>query len=232
VALAEGHAVLDSIRAVATLPGVGALGDVVVAGHSQGGRAALSAAEIAPAYAPDLNLVGAVALAPGVELPALAEHLAESPLTGDALIGAIGLRAGYPDLDLSTVFTASAIADVPRIETECLDTTFARYQTLATRDVISHDAGALPELQSLLEDNSPGAVAPTIPILLAHGEDDQQVPVDLSGRLEAKYCALGVTDMRHTYPGQDHDEVVDAAVEDALTFIADRFDHRPATGTC
>src|SRR4029453_674633 len=94
VVLAEGRAVLDSIRAVAGLPNVGQLGDVMLAGHSQGGRAALFAAEIAPEYAPELRLVGALALAPGVELPALVDHLVASPGAGIALIGAIGLRAG------------------------------------------------------------------------------------------------------------------------------------------
>ena len=136
VAVAEGHAVLDSIRAVAELPNVGPLGDVVLAGHSQGGRAALFAAEIAPKYAPELHLVGAAALAPGVELPALVDYLVASPGTGIVLIGAIGLQAGYPDLDLSTVFTPTAIADIPRVETECVDATVARYQSVTTNDVI------------------------------------------------------------------------------------------------
>ena len=46
--VAEGQAVLDSVRATTALPNVGSTGAVVVAGHSQGGPAALFAAEIAP----------------------------------------------------------------------------------------------------------------------------------------------------------------------------------------
>ena len=232
VAHAEAHAVLDSVRAVAALPGVGALGAVVVAGHSQGGRAALVAAEIAPAYAPDVDLVGAVALAPGVELPALVDHLAASPRTGAAIIGAIGLRAGYPDVDLATVFTRSTIGDVGRIERECVDVTIARYASLPTGDVISHVPSTAPGLHALLEENSPGTVAPPVPIFLGHGTDDREVPVDLSEQLQAKYCALGVAVTRRTYGGRGHAEAVDAAAEDAMAFITERFDRRTATGEC
>ena len=137
VGLAEGHAVLDSVRAVASLPDVGTLGDVVLAGHSQGGQAALFAGELAPKYAPELHLVGVAALAPGVELPALVDYLASSPGKGTVLMGAIGLRAAYPDLDLASVFTPTAIADIPRIETECVDTTVARYQSVPTNKLIT-----------------------------------------------------------------------------------------------
>ena len=232
VAAAEGHAVLDSIRAAGELPNVGPLGNVMLAGHSQGGRAALVAAEIAPEYAPELHLVGALALAPGVELPALVDYLVAPPGTGIVLVGAIGLRAGYPELDLSTVFTPTAVADIPHVENECVDDTFARYQSLTTTDVIRRLPSDLPDLQALLEANSPGAVAPAVPIFLGHGDADQQVPVALSGRLQDKYCALGVAVARRVYPGVGHDDVIDAASEDALAFITDRFDNQPATTVC
>ena len=41
VGIAEGHAVLDSVRAAGQLPGTGRLGAVLLAGHSQGGGAVL-----------------------------------------------------------------------------------------------------------------------------------------------------------------------------------------------
>ena len=126
--VAEGHTVLDSVRAVAALPDVGPIGDVVLAGHSQGGVAVLFAGELAPTYAPELDLVGIVALAPGGELPTLADAVDDSPYRGLVLIGASGMRAGHPDLDLSTVLTPDALADLPRVESECLDATIGRYQ--------------------------------------------------------------------------------------------------------
>ena len=232
VGLAEGRAVLDSVRAVAGLPNVGSLGDVVLAGHSQGGRAALFAGEIAARYAPDLHLVGVAALAPGVELPALVDYLASSPGKAVVLMGAIGLRAAYPDLDLTSVFTPTAISDIPRVETECVDTTVARYQPVPANQLISRQPSSVTEVERILEENSPGRMSPTVPIFIGHSEADEQVPVELSARLMSKYCALGATVIRRTYPGADHVGVVDAANDDVLAFIADRYDHRDAANSC
>jgi pimeloyl-ACP methyl ester carboxylesterase len=232
VGLAEGHAVLDSIRAVASLPRVGSLGDVVLAGHSQGGRAALFAGEIASTYAPELHLVGIAALAPGVELPALVEHLASSPAKATVLMGAIGLRAAYPDLDLATVFSPDAIADIPRIETECVDTTVARYESTPTSEFITHDPSTVTEVQRILEANSPGATPPKVPVFIGHGTSDEQVPVDLSARLRAKYCALGTSVDRRIYAGEDHMGVIDAANDDVLAFITDVFEHHRPENRC
>ena len=99
-------------------------------GPFEGGPAALFAAEIAPEYAPDLDLVGVVALAPGAELAALADSLVDSPYKGLVLIGAAGLRAADPDLDLSVGLTDAAAEDLPRVESECVDATVERYQTI------------------------------------------------------------------------------------------------------
>jgi pimeloyl-ACP methyl ester carboxylesterase len=232
VGVDEGRAVLDSVRAVAHLPRVGTLGDVVLAGHSQGGAAVLFAAQIQRSYAPELHLVGSAALAPGVELPALVDSLSTSPGKGMVLIGAIGLRAAYPNLDLAKTFTKSALADVPRIESECADATVARYQAAPTDRLFASSPNADPTARHLLEENSAGAVAPAVPIFIAHGGADQQVPVALSQTLAAKYCAEGVTVSRRVYQGVDHDGVIDAANADVLAFVADRFDHRAAANSC
>lgn len=204
----------------------------MLAGHSQGGRAALFAAEIAAKYAPELHLLGVATLAPGVELPALVDHLASSPAKATALMGAIGLRAAYPDLDLATVFTPNAISDMPRIETGCVNTTVARYQSVPANKFISRDPSSVTDVGRILEENSPGTISPTVPIFIGHSEADEQVPVDLSARLMANYCALGATVIRRTYPGQDHAGVIGAANDAILSYIADRYDHRRATNSC
>lgn len=63
----DARSVLDSVRAARALPGVGQIDAVLVAGHSQGGAAALFAGQTAAEYTPELSLVGVVALAPGSE---------------------------------------------------------------------------------------------------------------------------------------------------------------------
>lgn len=232
VGLAEAHAVLDSIRTVAALPGVGNLGKVVVAGHSQGGAAALLSAEQAPKYARELNLVGVAALAPGVELPALVDHLADSPSRGLAVIGANGFKAAYPKLALSDILTPKAIADTAAVQSECTDAIVERYRSLATNDVIKGVPTSSAELRRILEQNSPGAIAPHVPVFIGVGDADAQVPPALSEQLGAKYCANGATLTRHVYPGQDHDGVIDAANDDMLAFLTARYTQEPAVSDC
>ena len=67
----EGRAVLDATRATRQLTGLRTADTVVIYGHSQGGHAALFAAEMAPTYAPDLHVVGVVAAAPATGLSTL-----------------------------------------------------------------------------------------------------------------------------------------------------------------
>ena len=212
--VAEGHAVLDGIRAAGALPNVGSIGRVVVAGHSQGGPAALFAAEIAPEYAPDVDLVGVVALAPGAELAALADALAESPYKGMVLIGAAGLRAAHPDLDLSAGLTDSALKDLPRVESECVDATVERYQAIPSQDVVTRPPSKDPAIKELFDKNSPGSKKISVPVFIGHGVADQQVPVELSEGLRTKYCAMGGNVTRKTYAGQDHEGVINASETD------------------
>ncbi len=228
---AEGRAVLDSVRAVASLPDVGAIGDVVLAGHSQGAAAVLVASEIGSEYAPELDLVGTVALAPGADLPRLVDTLADSPYKGLVLIGASGLRAANPGVDLSSALTPSAMADLRRIETECVDATVERYRSRPFVDVFLRSPSSVPALAALLEANSPGSARTSVPLFIGHGEEDVQVSPDISARLQSKYCAFGVATTRRTYAGEGHD-VIDAAADDVLAFMTARLARQPATTNC
>src|SRR3984957_4711473 len=71
VGVSEGRAVLDSVRAARTMPGVGGGRTFAVWGHSQGAQAALFTGLLAAEYAPELRLVGVAAAAPATELRSL-----------------------------------------------------------------------------------------------------------------------------------------------------------------
>jgi acetyl esterase/lipase len=64
----EARSVLDSIRAARVLPDAHAGAEAVVIGYSQGGHAALWAAQLASTYAPELDIRGAVANSPPTDL--------------------------------------------------------------------------------------------------------------------------------------------------------------------
>lgn len=232
VGRAEGHAVLDAVRAASELPGVGPPGRVLLLGHSQGGHAVLFAAEIANSYAPEIDLAGVVAVAPAVELSALVDYLGDSAHKGLVVMGAMGLGAAYPDLDLSVALAAPTLADLPRVEQECAGETITRYAAARGRDVVRQDPSSVPQLERLLRENSPGAIPPAAPVLIAHGTDDEQIPASLSAIVRDKYCAAGGAVVRREYADASHSGVLAAATTDILPFIERRYEGQRPESDC
>ena len=70
----EGRSVLDSIRAAHQVDDLDLSDQTVVWGHSQGGHAALWAGQLAPTYAPELQIRGIAALSPASDPLALARR--------------------------------------------------------------------------------------------------------------------------------------------------------------
>ena len=90
-------------------------------GHSQGGGAALFAAELAPTYAPDLQVVGAIAGAPAAELATVAAANDGGPYAGFSLMALVGFHAAYPTLSYDAVLNDAGKAAVAAIDGECSD---------------------------------------------------------------------------------------------------------------
>ncbi len=109
----EGRSVLDATRATRALPGLKTADAVVIYGHSQGGHAALFAAEQAPTYAPDLHVVGVVAAAPATGLSTLIS-IVGTPTGAQFLPYSIPTSYAwtqtYTDLPESAVFTPAGAA--------------------------------------------------------------------------------------------------------------------------
>ena len=228
----EGQALLDSVRAVESLPGVGTTDDLVIAGHSQGGTVTLFAGEIASDYAPELALVGLIALAPGGEFPMFVDALATSPSKGLVLIGASGMRASHPEIDLAASLTPNALADLDRVDVECVDDTVGRYSDVDPDDVFIALPSTVDDIDAVLIANSPSAAPLAAPLMLAQGSDDLPVQVELTGMLLSQYCALGGEITSRVYAGADHQGVLDAGADDVLQYITDRYDHLPPAVDC
>jgi pimeloyl-ACP methyl ester carboxylesterase len=236
VGVSEGHAVLDSVRAVAQLPNVGKLGSVVIAGHSQGGGAALWAAQLAHRYAAGLDVRGVVALAPAAEFTTIVAAFGRAPFSsylGEALWAADGLQAAYgARADLVHVLTDQARANLPRVEQECADQTLARWKGRPESAVFARNPLTVRPFVSLLNEISPGRIDPNMPILLLQGSGDQEIPPDVTNQLHRRYCQLGATVSRHVFARVDHDAIIDVAQAEALAWIAARFRGRPAPHDC
>jgi hypothetical protein len=228
----EGQAVLDSVRAAEGLPGVGRTNDLVIAGHSQGGTATLFAGEIADDYAPELAVVGLVALAPGGEFPMFVDALATSTSKGLVLIGASEMRTSHPEIDLGASLTPTALADLDRVDTECVDDTVGRYSEVAPEDVFISMPSTVAAVDAVLLANSPSSAPLSAPLMLAQGSDDLPVQVQVTGMLVSQYCALGGEITSRVYAGADHEGVLDAGADDILQYITDRYDHLTPAVDC
>ena len=91
----QAHAMLDGARAARSLTGEA---PVVFWGHSQGGGASAAAAELAPGYAPDVDVRAAYASAPPADLLAVLDHIDGSTLTGAVGFAINGMVDRYPAL--------------------------------------------------------------------------------------------------------------------------------------
>jgi acetyl esterase/lipase len=236
VGVAEGHAVLDSIRAAKEVSGVGRFGPVVIAGQSQGGGAALWAAQLAHTYAPSLDVRGVVALAPAAEFATILSSLRKAPFSaylGEALWAIDGLKTAYgARIELSKLLTPAARSDLAHVAKQCAGQTLAHWRGRSLDAVFARNPLSVPSLVKILEENSPGGSDPHMPIFLGQGSRDQEIPPSVSAQLEARYCRLGASVTRRLYPGADHDGVIDAASGDVLAWIADRVHGRPAPSDC
>jgi pimeloyl-ACP methyl ester carboxylesterase len=229
----EGRNVLDSIRAAAALPGTGATpqSKAVVWGHSQGGGAAAFTAELRPTYAPDVDLVGAIAGAPPAELAA-GSTAPQSSYSGFVPMVVAGLSAGYPDLDTKDALTDAGRAAVAEVSGMCVADALRAFDGTDPSTLFAPGAADRPDWKADVAANRAGDRPTDVPIFLYHGANDDLVPPDMSARLLQRYCAHGVVASRKVYAGTDHISVVQAAFGDIAAYALARIAGTPPPNDC
>jgi pimeloyl-ACP methyl ester carboxylesterase len=231
----EAHAVLDSVRAAARLPGAGldARAPVVIWGYSQGGGAAAAAAEAAPAYAPELVVKG-VAAGGAVADPDAVGQAGEGTLFfGFVSAASVGLDTAYPELQLRSYLNDAGRADYDTTDTKtaCLPELLTTYAFRRTSDYTTSDPRPTPAWQKRLQENKLGFVKLAMPALVYHGAFDEVIPTAVGEGLRDRWCAHGATVQWSTYVG-DHVLAQAFAAADAVTWLADRLEGKPASSSC
>jgi pimeloyl-ACP methyl ester carboxylesterase len=234
----QASAVLDIVRAARALPdaGVPAEGPVAVAGYSQGGGAAAAAVELAPTYAPELTLVGAVAGAVPADLAAVGESLDGGPYAAFALYAVAGLATAH-DVDLEALLNEEGRERVRRVEGECVGDSlpkdaFVRSSTL-TRDGRPLAAYFDEEpWRSVLADNVIGKRRPTAAVLVTHSLADDVIPYAVGLELARRWCRLGATVRFSTTAVPTHVGGAVPNFAEEYAFLEARLAGLPATPTC
>ena len=230
--VSEGRGVIDIVRAARSIPGVKLSSTFVVWGHSQGGHAALFAGELASSWAPELKLAGVVAGAPPSQLTNVAESIENSPFRGYFFMVAAGLNAADPSLDLSLALTPRALSILPVVDTGCNAEVFKAFSADPFDALVKRQALTEDPWRKALAANEPGQVKTPAPILIIHGDKDEQIPVGTSAVLKKKLCNLGDSVDRKVYAGQDHGGAALASIFEVGLWLTLRVQGVPAQNRC
>ena len=209
-------------------------------GWSQGGQASLFAGQLAPTYAPDLDVKGVAAAAPAGELGA-ALQLSESTADGVSLGGyAITAYANVydsttPGLDVNAVVTPAGQQILPALVSLCNLTQATQVSQLVTPVVGKFYAGdptTVAPWAGLLQQNTPGADQTPAPLFIAQGTADTTVPPQTTEQLATALCAKNDNLQLKLYDGVTHTDIGFASAPDVVTWMAQRLAGTPALGNC
>ncbi|HET6288902.1 MAG TPA: lipase family protein [Amycolatopsis sp.] len=235
VGRAEGHAVLDAARAAARVPGSGVSPSAPVGlfGYSQGGQATAFAAELAPTYAPELNVVGVATGGVPADLAEVARFNDGNVGFSLVLAAAAGYDAAYADVPFEEILNDRGRATVPRVARACTAelATIAPFGRLA-EFVTVPDPLADPRWRARLAENRAGNHAPAAPVYLYHGTLDELIPFAVGQDLRSAWCARGAEVRWQPIPLAEHILGVSVGGPAAMTWLGDRFAGRPASSNC
>ncbi len=234
---------LDASVAAGRIPGAGAGRKTVILGWSEGGQAAVWAAQLAGYVEGSVEVLGAAALAPvnsaeqiKIERAVVASGRKLPTMTGAETLMALYSTAGsFPELRLSDVLTpfgvdfvtASARVQCSKHMGQALD----YQQSLngpAIRSEPQDEAAWARRTVEMALGNPPSKV----PVAVYQGDDDPTVFPAASEAYVKQACASGTVALYTHYAKTDHLQVPLRAADDYLAWIADRIAGKPAPSSC
>jgi pimeloyl-ACP methyl ester carboxylesterase len=222
IGTSEGRSVVDIVAAARQLdPKISRR--YLIAGHSQGGHAALFAAGLASSWQPKLKLRGTVAFAPASHildqaslLPALTSP---SSLTALATLILDGASTQSSAINVNALLSDEVLQFYPLLQSQCLGRLGQSDELGGIPPSHIERSGAdLSALNPVLAAMNP-AVKTAAPILIPQGESDTTVFPVFTSQLKDELVGLGDQVTYKTYPGIDHVGVVTAGEADALAFF-------------
>jgi len=233
----EARAVIDSVRAARSFPGLENSTRYAVWGHSQGGQAALFTGMIAKTYAPELQLVGVAAAAPATDLAAL--MTADLDTAGRRNLTAMTIWSwskvfGAP---MQNVVEPAAMPVVDAPVNQCIEGAFDLYirekmsAPLARIFLSVKNLATIEPWKSLLAQNSAGDLPSNIPVFLSQGSSDGLVLPRVTQAYKDRLCKAGSKVKMLVMPGVSHGFIGYDSADAAADWMADRFrGHTPPSG--
>jgi hypothetical protein len=238
----SGYGTLDAIRATESFLHAPATTKVGLTGYSGGSIAADWAAELAPGYAPELNIVGVAAGGVPVHFFHNLTYINGSQDWSGimpAVITALGRAYG---LDLAAYLNSYGKSLVAKDSTGCIGDFNGTHPVLRIQQMVKPQYADVRSIRpfvdvinKLIMGTAPGH--PRMPMFLAVGNngssvgDDIMVTKDVEA-LAHEYCSQGMTIQYEEYPGFAHTEAAVRFEPRAVQFLVERFAGLPATNSC
>lgn len=212
-----------------------------LSGYSGGAVAADWASELAPSYAPKMNIVGVAAGGVPVNYFHLFDYANGTDVYSAAIPGMLlGLARAY-HADLGKYLSAYGAKVVKEVSGECLTALFGDYPGLTVAKLMKpqyRDWRHVPVIARLLREQTMGSAPghPRAPLYMGVGNSDGKGDgvMDASDvkALAARYCKQGVAVQFEEYQGAPH-EAAGAFFEPKTgPFLQERFAGVPFVGNC
>jgi predicted anti-sigma-YlaC factor YlaD len=232
----EGRGIIDIMRAAREIdPNIGTR--YVVVGHSQGGHADLFSAAIGPGYAPELTLLGNVAIAPASHIGASVQSMTTASKPSYALGYVMyvleSFASNHPQIDLKKILTSQALAHLPLTRNTCISKTVSEgyWATSTPREQFKSGAD-LSAVLRIANANEPGKLHISLPTLVLQGSMDDTVLPPWTDTVVRSLCEAGSPLLYSVYASATHETIVTQAAPQIRLWIADRFAGRPPASNC
>lgn len=231
----SGRGVLDGIRAARAFGqgGVGPASPVGAWGYSGGAFATLWAAQLQPAYAPEVQFAGISAGGLPADWPAVARGVDGGSQAGLAMLVVIAIARNNLDNGVLALLNDRGQAMLAENATACGSDLVPKYVNARVDDyaavpnLLSH-----PTFRAATDAVELGSSAPAAPLYVYHSITDDVIPVAGYTALVGSYCALGA-DITYTHsrlPG--HNPAAVGEAPGGMGFLSDRFAGVPAALGC
>lgn len=237
IGVSEARSVLDSVRAARELPDAAASDRFAVWGHSQGGHASLFTGEQTAQYAPELKLVGVAAAAPATYLVDLFD--ADRGSVGGNSLTAMALLSWSTiyHLPLDSILANGATGAFERVAKSCIQSIaemleLEQVEQPLQRVFLKGDPTKIGVWRSIMEANSTGQQPPGVPVFLAQGTADTTVRPSITVRFADRLCAGGTPVVMKLLEGVSHSFAGEDSAHEAVAWMTDRFNGRPAPSGC
>ncbi|MFZ2530607.1 MAG: lipase family protein [Rhodococcus sp. (in: high G+C Gram-positive bacteria)] len=234
------YAALDGIRAAEDVLDLPPSTPVGLAGYSGGSVPTQWGAELAPAYAPELNIVGAAAGGLPVYLAHNLPYVSGSAHWAGVIPALIVAYQRAYDLDTDTFLSDYGRQLVATVDSQCIINFAGNYPGLTDAEMVRAPYDSLLDVPGVVEainDNIMGSTGtPQVPMLLAVGDvdgtgDEVMVTADVEG-LAHDYCARGVPVTYARYDRLSHSAAFMPFQAQAAQFFTDRFAGAAPTSNC